>query len=105
MEITHTMAACMGGIKTAGDLVFRMQLTKGMRINEAKEYIAEKLGVSTFDLCDPSVMKELREDLGFGIQMPVVGTPMGLAAKMRISDKLGIKINSVELFKKKAGIK
>jgi dimethylamine--corrinoid protein Co-methyltransferase len=94
----------MGGIKTAGDLVFRMQLMKGMRINEAKEFIAEKLGVSTFDLSDPAVMFELREELGFGVQMPVVGTPMGIAAKMRIAKKLGITINSVERFKKKAGI-
>ena len=94
----------MGGIKTAGDLVFRMQLTRGMRINEAKEYIAEKLGISVFDLCDPLVMAELREDLGFGVQMPGVGTPMGITAKKRIAEKLGLKINSVEMFKRKAGI-
>jgi len=95
----------MGGIKTAGDLVFRMQLMYGMKIDEAKEYVAKKLGVSTFDLCDSSVMTELRDDLGFGVQMPGVGTPMGIAAKMRIAEKLGIKINSVERFKEKAGIK
>jgi len=95
----------MGGIKTAGDLVFRMQLTKGMKIQEAKEHVAGILGISTFDLCDPMVMTELREDLGFGVQMPGVGVPMGIAAKMRIADKFGIKINSVERFKKKAGLK
>ena len=94
----------MGGIKTAGDLVFRVQLTYGMKIDAAKEYVAKKLGVSTFDLCDPLVMTELRDELGFGIQMPSVGTPMGIAAKMRISEKLGIKINSVERFKEKAGL-
>jgi hypothetical protein len=36
--------------------------------------------------------------------MPGVGTPMGIAAKMRIAEKLGIKINSVERFKIKAGL-
>ena len=94
----------MGGIKTAGDLVFRMQLLYGMKINEAKEYVAKKLGVSVFDLCDPLVMTELRDELGLGIQMPSVGTPMGIAAKMRISEKLGITINSVERFREKAGL-
>ena len=102
--ITHSANACMGGIKTAGDLVLRMQLSRGMKKNEAKEYVAKKLGVSTFDLCDPFVMTELRKDLGLGNQMPKARTPMGTAAKMRIADKLGIKINSVECFKKKAGI-
>jgi len=91
----------MGGIRTAGDLVFRMQLMYGMKIDEAKEHVAKKLGVSVFDLCDPLVMTELRDDLGFGVQMPGVGTPMGIAAKMRISEKLGIKINSVERFKER----
>jgi dimethylamine--corrinoid protein Co-methyltransferase len=94
----------MGGIKTAGDLVFRMQLRYGMKIGEAKRFIAEKLGVSVFDLCDPTIMTEIRDDRGFGIQMPEATTPMGIAAKIRISDALGIKINSVEVFKRKAGI-
>jgi len=95
----------MGGIKTAGDLVFRMQLMYGMKIDEAKKYVADKLGVSVFDLCDPAVMTEIRSDLGFGVQMPPAGAPTGMAAKMRIADKLGIKINSVERFKEKAGVK
>jgi len=94
----------MGGIKTAGALVLRMQLSEGMKINEAKEYVAEKLGVSTFDLSDPLVMTEIRDELGLGIQMPEVGTPMGIAAKMLIADELDITINSVERFKKKVGL-
>ena len=94
----------MGGIKTAGDLVFRVQLSYGMKIDAAKEFVAKKMGVSVFDLCDPLVMTEIRDDMGFGIQMPSTGTPMGIAAKMRISEKLGIKINSVERFKVKAGL-
>lgn len=104
-EITHTVSACMGGIKTAGDLVLRMQLARGMRIREAKEYVAEKLGVSVFDLSDPSVMTEIRQEYGLGVQEPNTGDIVGMAAKIRISDKLGIKINSVENFKRKAGLK
>jgi dimethylamine--corrinoid protein Co-methyltransferase len=95
----------MGGIKTAGDLVLRMQLMKGMRIGEAKKYVADKLGVTEFELCDSSVMSEVRTDLGLGVQMPSECTPMGIAAKMRIAKALDIRINSVEVFKQKAGIK
>ena len=45
-EATHVLAAGMGGVRTAGDLVLRMQLAKKMRIDEAKAYVAEKLNVS-----------------------------------------------------------
>lgn len=102
-EITHTVSACMGGMKTAGDLVLRMQLAHGMRIREAKEYIAGKLGVSVLELSDPSVMTELRQTLGLGVQEPNLGDITGMAAKIRISEKMGITINSVENFKRKAG--
>ena len=30
------------GMRTAGDLVARMQLNRGMRIDAAKQYVAEK---------------------------------------------------------------
>lgn len=104
-EITHTVSACMGGIKTAGDLVLRMQLMYGMRLREAKEYVAEKLGVSVFELSDPSVMTEIRQNLGLGVQEPNLGDITGMAAKLRIAAKLGITINSAENFKRKAGLK
>lgn len=104
-EITHTVSACMGGIKTAGDLVLRMQLARGMRIREAKEYVAGKLGVSVFDLSDPAVMTEIRQQYGLGVQEPNTGDTVGMAAKIRISEKLGIRINSVANFKRKAGLK
>ena len=103
-EITHTVSACMGGLKTAGDLVLRMQLARGMRIREAKEYVAEKLGVSVFDLSDPAVMTEIRREQGLGVQEPDTGDNVGMAAKIRIAERLGIKINSVERFKTKAGL-
>jgi len=103
-EITHTVSACMGGIKTAGDLVLRMQLLRGMRLREAKEYVAGKLGVSVFELSDPSVMTEIRQNFGLGVQEPNLGDVVGMAAKVRISAKLGITINSVENFIRKAGL-
>lgn len=95
----------MGGIRSAGDLVLRMQLAKSMRLNEAKQYVAGKLGVDPSDLADCSVIREIREDLGIGYSMPSDGAAKGIEAKFRIAELLGIRINSVEKFKKKAGIK
>jgi hypothetical protein len=95
----------MGGIRTAGDLVLRMQLTRGMKIKEAKEYVAEKLGVTPMDLSDCSVMREIRETLDIGYPMPNDGAAKGIEAKINISRILGIKINSVERFKRITGLK
>ena len=46
MAITHAMTSGMGGMRTSGDLVARMQMTRGMKIEEAKKFVADKLGVS-----------------------------------------------------------
>jgi dimethylamine--corrinoid protein Co-methyltransferase len=53
MAISHAIASGMGGMRTAGDLVARMQMTRGMKIDEAKKYVADKLSVSIPDLTDP----------------------------------------------------
>jgi dimethylamine--corrinoid protein Co-methyltransferase len=95
----------MGGIRSAGDLVLRMQLSKGMRLKDAKRYVAEKLSVEPVDLADCSVIREIRETLDIGYSMPPAGAAKGIEAKFRISELLGIKINSVERFKQKVGIK
>ncbi len=95
----------MGGIRTAGDLVLRMQLSKGMKIHEAKKYVAEKLGVTPMDLSDCAIMREIREDLNLGRPMPPDGAAKGIEAKCRIAHVLNIKINSVERFLVKAGLK
>jgi dimethylamine--corrinoid protein Co-methyltransferase len=95
----------MGGIRSAGDLVLRMQLAKSMRLPEAKKYVAGILCVDTADLADCSVMREIREALNIGYSMPPDGAAKGIEAKFRISDLLGIRINSVERFRQKAGIK
>jgi hypothetical protein len=44
----HGVAAGMGGIRTAGDLVMWMQMTRRMRLAEARQYVAEKLKVDLF---------------------------------------------------------
>lgn len=94
----------MGGIRSAGDLVLRMQLAKSMRLAEAKKYVAGILGVDIADLADCSVMREIRESLNIGYSMPPDGAAKGIEAKFNISRVLGIRINSVERFKQKAGI-
>ncbi len=66
MPIAHIMASGMGGIRTAGDLVAWMQITRRMKIAEAKNYVADRLGVSLLDLTDEAVMREIRNDLGIG---------------------------------------
>jgi hypothetical protein len=92
----------MGGIRTAGDLVARMQLRK-MRLPDAKAYVADRLGVSMFDLSDSTVMRTMREDLDIGVVTGVPCLAKGLEAKARIADLLDIRINSVERLKHKIG--
>ena len=56
----------MGGMRAAGDLVARLQMTRGMRLAEAKDYVAGKLGVTPFDLSDPVVMTDVRNESASG---------------------------------------
>jgi dimethylamine--corrinoid protein Co-methyltransferase len=104
MGMAHALASSMGGIKTAGDLVARMQLKK-KRLPEAKRYVADKLGVSTLDLSDSTVMRTLREDLDIGVVTGVPGIAKGLEAKARIAEFLDITIPSVERLKQKTGLR
>ena len=46
MDLPHFMASGMGGIRSAGDLVARMEFGKNMRVKDAKAYVAKKLGTS-----------------------------------------------------------
>ena len=93
----------MGGIRAAGDLVARMQLTQRMRIQEAKAYVANILKVGVDDLSDVTVMREVREDLDIGVITSVPGCAKGIEAKVRIADLLGVRINSVERLRTKIG--
>jgi dimethylamine--corrinoid protein Co-methyltransferase len=98
MHLSHIMASGMGGIRTAGDLVAWMQISRRMKLNEAKKYVAKKLGVDMLDLTNEEVMRRLREDLGIGIITSVAGSPKGIRAKIKIAELLEIPINSVTLF-------
>jgi len=101
---THGIVSGMGGIRTAGDLVARMQIARGMRIGQAKKYVADKLGTSVNELVDPVRMAELREDLNIGLLNPQPRFAQGMEAKIRISKLLDIEINSVERFMNKSGL-
>lgn len=103
MPIAHGVAAGMGGIRTAGDLVARMQLARRMRLPEAKAYVADKLKISVADLSEVTVMREMREDLDIGVITSVPGCAKGIEAKIRIAELLGISINSVDRLKAKMG--
>ncbi len=98
MSIAHIMACGMGGIRTAGDLVAWMQMSRRMKIGEAKTYVANKLGVDVTDLVDEAVMRQRREELDIGFITAVAGSAKGIAAKCRIAELLNIAIPSVKLF-------
>ena len=99
VTIPHTVTSGMGGLRTAGDLVARMQMTRGMKIAEAKKYVADQLGISTTELIDEVVMREVREDHKIGFITSRGGHPKGIEAKHHISRLLDIDINSVKRFK------
>ena len=82
----------------------RMQLSRRMRLPEAKRYVAEKLKVSPAELSDEVVMHDVRSDLGIGTVSSLVGGSNGMAAKFRIAELLEIDISSVNIFKQKSGI-
>ena len=92
-------------MRTTGDLVAWMQMTRRMKLSDAKAYVADKLGVGVRDLVDEDVMYPLRKELGIGTVTPEVGGPEGILAKSRVADLLGIEINSVKRFKKQLGFK
>lgn len=104
MAVTHESCAGMGGIRGAGDLVFRMEL-QGYKINDAKKYVADKLGCPVEYLADCAEMKDLREELNIGITQVRPDAGIGMQTKFRIADILDIPINSVNRFKKEAGLK
>ena len=107
MANAHALASGLGGMRAAGDLVARMQMTRGMRLEQAKQYVAGKLGVNAIDLSDPLVMHDVRAELGLG-RIPVQeltypDQPGALEAKFHIAEVLDIPVNSVERFSERVG--
>ena len=85
-----------------------MQMTRGMRLKEAKTYVAEKLGCAVADLADPIAMHDVRRDLGLG-RIPVQeltypGHAGAMEAKFRIAEVLDVPINCVDRFAANAGL-
>ena len=103
MDVAHSCASGMNGLRAAGDLVARLQMAKGMRIIEAKRYVADKLGVTLRDLSDNQAMHERRGELRLGRVFETESTyyadPSPLEAKWHISELLELPINSVERLK------
>ena len=99
MHSAHAEASGMGGMRAAGDLVARMQMTRGMKIDAAKTYVAERLKVAVEDLTDPVIMGEVRQELQIGVMNPLPGCAKGIEAKFRMAEVLGIDINCVNRFK------
>jgi dimethylamine---corrinoid protein Co-methyltransferase len=93
----------MNGLRAAGDLVARMQMTRGMRLPEAKRVVAERLGVSHDDLSDCVAMQEVRGELGLGriidSEAPFPDAATAMEAKMNIADLLDLPINCVDRFR------
>ncbi len=99
MPVTHIVTAGMGGMRTAGDLVAWMQMSRRMKLTDAKQYVAENLKIDVTDLVDEDVIYPLRQELGIGVVSPEAGGPEGILAKCRIAKLLDIEINSVKRFK------
>ena len=109
MEGAHSQASGMGGMRTAGDLVARVQMSKRLRLKEAKEYVAGKLGCGVRDLSDPVAMELIRREHGLGLLTMTSSTypaePGMMEAKFNIAEELDLHINCVELFKERAGLR
>ena len=82
----------------------RLQLNRGMRIDAAKKYVAEKLGVSVSDLGDTIMMSEVREELDIGRISETPAVAKGIDAKFRIAQLLDLEINCVNMFMQRVGI-
>jgi len=103
MHAAHALVSGMGGIRAAGDLVARLQLDRAMKIDAAKKYVADKLGIGVSDIADPIAMREVREEMDLGTVNECPGVAKGIDAKFRIAKLLDLEINCVNLFKKRIG--
>jgi len=83
-------------------------MSRGMRLEEAKRYVADRLHCSVRDLSDSYAMEQLRGDLGLGRIIDHSnlhpGEPSAMMAKFRIAQLLGTRINCVERFREMAGL-
>ena len=99
MAVAHGLCSGMGGMRTTGDLVCRMQVAKNMKIDEAKKYVADKLEIDTFQLTEEGYVRDIREREGIGVVTGQPNTPKGMPAKMNIEKVLGITISNCEHYR------
>ena len=99
MAVAHGLCSGMGGMRTTGDLVCRMQFAKNMKIDEAKKYVADKLEIDTFQLTEEGYVRDIREREGIGVVTGQPNTPKGMPAKMNIEKVLGITISHCEHYR------
>jgi len=78
--------------------VARAQMTKKLKIADAKAYVAQKLGTDLETMTDECAMKELREKLDIGGALSSVGYAKGMAAKARIAALCDFEIDCVNKF-------
>ena len=81
-----------------------MQMTRKMKIQDAKAYVANKLGIEIIELTDEEIMHDIRKDLKIGTVTSIAGSPKGIRAKIKIAELLDINIRSVDLFKSQLGL-
>jgi len=95
-------------MRAAGDLVARMQITRGMRLQEAKAYVAERLGVGPSDLSDSLLMTDVRRQHELGrittFEMSYATESSAMESKFRIAELLDLPINCVQRFRQHAGL-
>ena len=99
MAVAHGLCSGMGGMRTTGDLVCRMQFAKSMKIDDAKKYVADKLEIDPFQLTEENYVRDIREREGLGVVTGQPNTPKGLPAKMTIETVLGITISNCEHYR------
>lgn len=79
-------------------------MTRKMKIQAAKQYVAKKLAVDVLELTNEQVMRERRIELKIGTVTSIAGSPKGIRAKWKVAELLDINIRSVDLFKKQLGL-
>ncbi len=69
-----------------------VKLTQRIKITEAKEYVAQKLGITVMDLADEEVMHPVRQDLDIATLPMIADGAGGSVAKCRIAELLNKEI-------------
>ena len=90
--VTHYTSSGLGGMRTVGDLVGRVQLRNKCKISESKKYVMDKLGLGPEEINDEVFMRGYREEHGLGVITTIGGAPYGIEAKINIEDILDMEI-------------